>query len=243
MSNFRISSWNIQGGSGTNPKYSALLNAADAYQSGIVLLQEAGSPGTTGLQEGGVYGNYTCLIMRTDPTAKVERCSTGILVHNSLVSQVQAGDFRDDYNRPIPFVIYKNHIITTIHAIADDSQSVAQVKAVLSRLNGEANPWILMGDFNSEPNRYPVNQMTLYPDRVNLIQFAGTNRTAQYCNLIYPSSPTQGPKGTRVRTLDFAFASESLAKSLFPTLFNDKIMLTDGTVLSDHNFITLQLDI
>ena len=93
------------------------------------------------------------------------------------------------------------YLVATIHAVADDSQSVYQIKASLRKLCGYGLPFVLMGDFNSQPDRYiPKEQLTSIRSgkKIELPDDFG-----QQVYMVYPNGLTQGANGNRERLLDY----------------------------------------
>lgn len=237
-----ISSWNMQGGGGKEPKLSALFNTAIKHSADdIILVQEEGVPGSTGFQKG-KYGNYTCVAMEEDPVATNQRCTTGILVKDGIEYNSIGNLNTYGVNRPIPYIIYEDVVIATVHAIANDGEAVPLVKSILNVLYDNYKYWILMGDFNSEPGRYPVilynQKQCLSPDEDNYICFYGTTNAPRVCHLIYPGKPTQGANGIRENTFDYAFCSCNIKTIGKPM---NKIVIDPDrqTYLSDHNMISM----
>lgn len=240
-----ISSWNAQGGS--QNKLTFLDGVLSESTPNILLLQEEGVPGTTGCQvnDNFVIGttNYKCVIAAPDPTAQNLRCSIAILVEEELLPHVSnAGIEVHSVQRPLCYIDLASGIrIATMHAIADESQSVTEVRDFINYLDNYGMNWILMGDFNSTPGRYPLGPAAqLFANRAQTIQYAGSStRNQQYCNMIFDVNPTQGAGGNRVNYLDFAFFREPAHGFQVQRLRNITVTDNYGNPVSDHNLIQL----
>ena len=232
MSNATIVSWNMQGwGSGRpeeNEKMRALCRAIakqveqENQSEMIILLQECGNPETSGMNPGTVIQNpydgqyYVCQMIVSDRTAQALRCSTAILTSYEMEVAETSCLYPYGITRPVVYIIYKNVIIATIHAIADASQSVAQLKAVMQTLDKKKeeenrDAWILMGDFNTDPHAFVPTGEKIFWNVKNYIQYAGTSRNPKYAWLIATRYPTQGGGSPPVRNayLDYAFMSDN----------------------------------
>lgn len=259
MGEINIISWNSQGGAGQGEKFDALSRYVGTYnQKGedcVIFLQEAGTPaqGGTGFIQGQCYPlggrNYCCAEACADPTARVQRCTVTALVNKELCHhyQIKTGYLEHGALRPIPFVLINNqYILAGMHAIADSTQSVTEVKDIISYLDNETGErtWILVGDFNAAPECHPEfpEQTEIRPDVLNPICYRGTRDRPHLCNMLYPSGPTQGAGGYRTATLDYAFMKINVNR--IDDWRNDTVYSsTPGLVLSDHNMISMKITI
>lgn len=80
----------------------------------------------------------------------------------------------------------------------NDTESVLEVKQIIGVLNseyGSNGKWILMGDFNSTPDRYDCDNRPIHPNWLNYIRVSSTQLRAtekDYCYLLCSDRPTQG---------------------------------------------------
>ena len=248
--NIQISSWNSQGKFRQNSQY--LGNCLSHDCPNVLLLQEEGVPGDTGFKRDEFFsiGNieFKCVIALTDPLAVQYRCTTAIAVQINLLPHIRkvcAAQYATA--RPMCYIDLANGVrIATIHAIADDRQSVQEVLECIKWLDKqrkeEEYSWILMGDFNSEPIRYGITKAGY--GSIQRIQYAGSStRGQQYCNLYAPACPTQGGSGwmtERIRCLDYVFTVDNPPFGI-GFLQNMRIWRPGYTEASDHNFISVRI--
>lgn len=106
--------------------------------------------------------------------------------------------------------------IATVHVTANGETAVREVKEYIGWLdqNSPSNGWILTGDFNSRPVRYPVPipgnpAINISTNKSQTIPYKTTSTGGIYfCNLLFDVNPTQGPGGTRCNCLDYTFYRE-----------------------------------
>lgn len=152
-------------------------------------------------------------------------------------------DLTEEYpygvNRPLVIAKIKEngdareYLVATIHAVADDTQSVAQIKASIKKLCKYDLPFVLMGDFNSQPDRFiPAASInTARPGKK--IQLNDDFSRPVY--IIYPNGFTQGANGNRSRLLDYVFVSDGINVS---DLRNMRIVSKENKTVSDHNMVS-----
>lgn len=250
-----IHSWNAQGN--FRGKSSCLNGMLCKHIPNIILLQEEGSIGAsknTGFnrQESFFigYSVFECAIAHTDPTAKSLRCTTAIAVEWPYIKPNQCDVVTLEIARPLCFIDLGFLWIGTLHAIADSRYSVVEVKEHLRNLVSfqaeTGKDWILMGDFNSNPWDYDIMQkQTKKPfifNESHTIAFAETTSETFLCNVIADSRPTQGAGGVRDHYLDFAFHNTNQRFRVIE-ISNNMIRDNDGDPVSDHNLITVIIDI
>ncbi len=264
-----VVSWNMQGwgnkyqndGVPADEKILMLINSLRNFIEGstVIMLQECGDPEKTGLIKNKTWKGpdgeiYRCLITKTDPLASIrgKRCSTAILVSEKLTVST-AVELSLDGARPMVYVVINKMRFGTLHAIADESQSVTQVKSYLDLLAAGNDKWILMGDFNSRPEKYVTEKEKQYlrPEKLNDVAIRGTtSRPSRACKMIFSGQPTQGMNGQRKASLDFAFLSDNFKEEdVIPydgarmKVMNQELFAGSGKYLSDHNLIGLKLAI
>lgn len=257
MKPINIVNWNSQGGAATWEKKNALANKLSVWNSStqgcIVFLEEAGVPGETGYKEGETYSlegvDYVCIASCVDPKARNQRCTVSVLMQEQLLaeSSVEINYLVQGANRLVPYVVYNHQIVFAgMHAIANFRESVSEVSNIIRYLDrdeygNKKMPWMLVGDFNSEPSCYLHGGGEIYPDYLNTIQYDGTQTRPHYCKMVYSSNPTQGPDGVRIRNYDYAFMQDTIVQI---NKFDNAIIYdSDGHVLSDHNMICVGLTI
>lgn len=255
-----VVSWNMQGwGSqyGDTEKIYSLFRAIQGFppDSTVIMLQECGDPEETGLCPGTLWENpftnenYKCYVNYSDSTADIKRCSTAILVSENLTVTSKGILTSYGVSRPTVYVEINNICFGTLHAIANEADSVPQVKDSLIELSRNYDDWLLMGDFNSVPSKYASGN-EIYSEILNSITIGGTSsRPGFECNMIYSDTPTQGRNGTRKALLDFAFVCKDcndenilfVDLDLQTKIINEKLFSSYNQYLSDHNMIGLQL--
>ena len=251
-----ISSWNVQGGFGTNRDL--IKDYISQDYPNILLLQEQGAPETTGLVQDQEFkiGNteFVAAVVIKDPTADNQRCTTAICVERNLYRHVvKGGTVYYGAYRPLCYVQMASEVvIATIHAIANSADSVPQVKKFLDVLNGyetevdakfkSGMDWILMGDFNSEPESYPIRSNAgatharLRANYPNKIEYSGSiSRGRHSCYIMYDECSTQGPNGKRYNKYDYVFYSNQ-TKFGIRSISNYLIKKGEGWK-SDHNLV------
>ena len=248
-----VLSWNMQGWSG-GTKRDALNTLVNNYimagDDVVVLLQECGTQNDCKLYDDHrVIWNpdLTCVNYQRDPTAKVDRCSLAILVSNNITRF--EGNFKTlEAGRVMLYFTWNGVIIATIHAPAKSDRTIPYVKRALDELRSLNKPWLLMGDFNSDPSAYNLGRypVPLNPEVINAIQYEGAT-TPKKCDMIYSRNPTQGERGTRTKCIDFAFMDTAgyFHNNIMDDTPNTKVKnttMTDnmGNILSDHNLIGLK---
>lgn len=260
-----ILSWNMQGWSRTGgepeEKKKALLDLLDNHMrvDAVFGLQECGDPRTSGIAVGRPFTtdngkSYTCRWVEIDHTADVNRCTTAIFASSNL--EVTGGScYPSGVTRPVLYVVVNRRLIATVHAIANEAESVEQIKAVMThfesmRNRGEITSWILMGDFNSSPECYVSAGQSVYFNIKNRIQFSGTGtRLQKYAWMVVSRTATQGEGGERTRRLDYAFLSDDLGTAHVTPflggagelLGNVKVRNATNQVLSDHNLVGMYI--
>ncbi len=106
-----------------------------------------------------------------DPYAKNERCTTGIMVEKDAPASAAPtfGEIPSGQHRPAVMTTIacgtKPFILATVHAIAREDKAKEEIHDLYKSLNAFGIDWILMGDFNCEPEAllktgFPVNQMS-----------------------------------------------------------------------------------
>lgn len=241
---------------GLDAKKKALFKTISGLKPGntIVMLQECGNPETTGLTQGEKIKidskkNFYCNINYPDPSADALRCSTAILGDEKLGDISGEAFFPQGVSRPVVCVEVGNICFATIHAIANQSYSISEVKASLCLLAEKYERWILMGDFNSEPSDYTSEKPK--PEKLNSVTIGGTeSRPGLECKMIFSKKATQGPDGGRNRNFDFAFVSKNFSDDNFlpfsesGTKVSNTQQTTPGShYLSDHNLIGVRLSL
>jgi hypothetical protein len=244
----QINSWNAQGGFREKSKY--LDGMLSSLVPNILLLQEQGTRGGTGYNENEVFtigeSNYCCMVCEEDPIAHVERCTTAIMVENGFVNHVVGrGTMSGAVERPLCYIDLASGVrVATIHAIANSSESVLEIKHYIDLLDKESPNvnWIFMGDFNSEPLDYALANQVLIPNIEQVVRYKGTESRPKFCYVIADSQPTQGPVGQRISYLDFAFTSINHNFAV-DGIRNRMVYDTYGNYRSDHNLIQLSVRI
>lgn len=169
-----VGSWNTFGssiGKISDAKKFLLTN-----DQNILLIQEAGCKDSYGnVLEGDVNVSIGGIQFKGhfahDPEARKNyRCTTGILVQESLFSEAAVKVFPvklTDVRRPLvccTLWLDKSHclFLSTIHATADTKTAISELEIItdyFERLRRNAGcewEWILMGDFNAEPGQLSV---------------------------------------------------------------------------------------
>ena len=242
----RISSWNAQGG--FREKSQLLDFLLSSTEPNILLIQEQGTIGGTGYQinENFCIGDtrYKCICLCPDPFAKMDGCTTAIMVEDKLLPHIKDIGYKENSTgRPMCYVkLASGVMIATIHATANSEISIREVKKMISKLDQDDSDWIFMGDFNSSPWNYDVKYCGLVVNREQCIQYGGTSRNLKYCNIIYDSQPTQGSEGERYNYLDFAFTNENHSFRVY-RITNQMVYHENGTNCSDHNLIQLSVGV
>ena len=253
-----VLSWNMQGWS-QGAKADALnwyiwssFNNDDQI---IILLQECGSPRNCRLRNNTIVewnDDFTCVRYMPDPTADDQRCSVAVLASNNI-GGVNGGIETIGVNRVLMYVRCNNGVVATIHAPSGVPETVPYVNSALDICkrvsthnpdnipDHDPNSWLLMGDFNSNPNNYNLNGIVLFPEVTNFIIYDGSHFRPKNCDMIYSANNTQGANGIRVNLLDFAFMGHN-------GYFSDNLLQNNGlsfinrTMTSDHNLIGLQFN-
>lgn len=250
----RISSWNMQGNGRGKINYIQPQNSDDKI---VQFCQESGVPETTGFNLGESYGSYVCVNTAVDAVASNQRCTTSCLVSKNIARDCVPLKFESSLHRPVIGCTFHGTDLGlfTYHATANDAESVLEVKKIIEALNtecGSNGKWILMGDFNSTPDRYDCDNRLVSPNWLNYIRVSSTRARAterDYCYLLFSDRPTQGARGTRTRSLDYVFMSKALGESGLiysqPNPQVENYSVTDGanSVISDHNRITIGLNL
>ena len=245
-----VSSWNMQGAGAK--KFDRIKSSDyDMRKTDIFLLQETGNPENGGFVKGNCYyfmGElYYCAVVFVDPTAVTLRCTNAVLIRASLYTQnLRFGAIEMLGHRYITYIVYRNIAFASIHAPAADDPSFAKNAVEAINNFSAGSDWVLMGDFNTDP--LSIVPHGTHPDTVNGVYLRGTvSRPQLPCLLIYPSGATQGPNGTRVRRLDYAFLSASLSRYRVWGVVNSRIyeshIPNPAALLSDHNMVAIQLGI
>ena len=252
-----ITSWNMQGA--RYEKLNAMCNVyVDFKDTNVLLLQETGNPNNpNGIQQGESYTifqkTFKCVAVCDDETAKYKRCTTAILIDESIM-----GKFRQCYtlgiagSRPAIFAIFNDIVVGTIHAPAVAGGDLVYLKNIYANINYECEkhglPWVFMGDMNVDLSKsfpFTLCDGGTYPryDYPNEIWIEKTSRTDVRCLIMYPEENTQGPNGDRTRKLDFAFLSDRLKQYPIHGVFNKMVLksITDKEYLSDHNMIGITI--
>jgi endonuclease/exonuclease/phosphatase family metal-dependent hydrolase len=171
------------------------------------------------------------------------------LANEGLDAKNMEINFTHGVTRPMISVVVGNTCFATIHAIANPTESISQVKDSLRVLANKYNSWILMGDFNSEPSDYTSEKPK--PEKLNSVTIGGTeSRPGLECKMIFSKKATQGPDGGRNRNFDFAFVSKNFSDDNFlpfsesGTKVSNTQQTTPGShYLSDHNLIGVRLSL
>ncbi len=212
-----INCWNAQGGSRDKIQYLAPMISA-AYGN-ILVLQEEGVPGNTGYEEGETViidrTEFICLEAKIDMTAVNLRCSTAILVEKELWPHIVAvNQYAPAVQRPLCYVDLAAGVrIATVHATAYAPTAIPEVKGYIEWLdeNSPPNGWILAGDFNSQPEDYPLHifgnsTIALSANVSQEIPYKAYSAGGiLFCNVLFDANPTQGAGGGRVNKYDFTF--------------------------------------
>lgn len=252
MPSLHIFSWNAQGGSNNraNPQTDAknrlmMQNVVDRIddEDCLILLQEAGSPGTTGYRPGGNVDNgFTCIYSREDIMAINQRCSIAILAN--FDDWEPADRICTGYTgRVVPVLkVFDKLYIATAHMVASGG-AVAETTSLLDTIirNAGTVSWFLAGDFNSEPSDHVLYGQTLTSDTFNTIMYSGTRSRPKRCQVFKPGTRTQGARGRRINTYDYAFCSETVN---FNLIRYENILVRDEEnrkVYSDHNMMYYEL--
>lgn len=260
-----IHSWNAQGS--FRRKSSYLEGLLSNNKPNILLIQEEGTIGetknkNTGFETGDEFeiGGHTfqCIVAQRDPGALVSRCTTAIMLENSLIRhKTDQNTYQREVARPLCYVLFGDICIATLHAIANDSDSVTEVKNHLKYLSGcmedkdeRIRDWILMGDFNSWPYRYDmdIKNHALRPEalvtynKAYPICYEELSNYGRYCNIMIHGDPTQGPCGRRENYLDYIFFSMLPAFHII-NIYNRMVKDKEGNHISDHNLISLWVNL
>ena len=244
-----ILSWNMQGWS-DGKKEDALFKMIEREKLSnlVILLQECGNPKTNGLSNN---KNYNCHGIYTDFGAKNLRCSTAILTYKDLKVLSKGHFLVGNGLRPCVYIECEKIIIATIHCIANELESVTQTKFAMIELEKLANgkSWILMGDFNAQPNSFATG---ISSDYKNEVLFAGTKSrsNSKYAWMMYPQHPTQGAGAIKSSCLDYMFMSYNTENWNVQSPLNENIYVENYKIfdehlhtLSDHNAIITQISI
>lgn len=239
---------------GDDEKMISLFRSIRNFSKGstIIMLQECGDPDKTGLKQGVTLTSpftnekFQCYINHSDPTAFVKRCSTAILVSEGLNVTNYGILLPYGVTRPVVCVEVGGICFGTLHAIANQSESVPQVKTSLINLASQYQNWMLIGDFNSNPQDYADYAQQ---EKLNDVLLSGTvSRPGYTCKMIFSKAPTQGANGNRTNLLDFAFISSNVNEEniLYTEDFKTKVinikqLSSSNYYLSDHNLVGLSL--
>lgn len=223
----RIISWNTQG-DGLNKLNSAYSGLLSHSNDNIIMIQEGGNVGQpNGTQFSHTFGTSTrghnfqaCFF--DQPGAKIEKCTTGILVEDGF-TVINFKAYKGIGKRPIvvcectythPVFGMRSFVFATVHLTASEHTAEEELQDTyisLAHQYGLNNtPWLLMGDLNCQADK-------LNPDIP--------------MNISYPSNMTH-QKGKK---LDFAVFSDSM-KSL--TTINTRVCsdMEDYIPLSSDHF-------
>lgn len=196
--NIRITSWNTFGACiGKISQVSGSLISND--RKDILLIQEAGSTDSECAQLIGKKNltigrkKFKCLF-KDDLRSTNKRCTTGIFVEEDLYSEsaVKLDSLQiDGIRRPVVFCTlqpdgYSPLYIATIHATACSRISIKEIDKINKKFKKFSKElgwqWILMGDFNVEPNTLmqegvPANNI-INPDQYTHININDPSKNA-----------------------------------------------------------------
>ena len=125
-------------------------------------------------------------------------CTTSCLVSKNIARDCVPLKFESSLHRPVIGCTFHGTDLGlfTYHATANDAESVLEVKKIIEALNtecGSNGKWILMGDFNSTPDRYDCDNRPVIPNWLNYIRVSSTRARAterDYCYLLFSDRPT-----------------------------------------------------
>ncbi|EGO7864483.1 cytolethal distending toxin type III/V nuclease subunit CdtB, partial [Escherichia coli] len=224
LTDFRVATWNLQGASATteskwNINVRQLISGENAVD--ILAVQEAGSPPSTAVDTGRVIPSPGIpvreLIWNLSTNSRPQQVyiyfsavdAFGGRVNLALVSNRQADEVFvlrpvRQGGRPLLGIRIGNDAFFTAHAIATrNNDAPALVEEVYSFFRDSRDPvhqainWMILGDFNREPDDLEVNL---------------TVPVRNASEIIFPAAPTQ----TSQRTLDYAVAGNAVAFRPFP---------------------------
>lgn len=224
LTDFRVATWNLQGASATteskwNINVRQLISGENAVD--ILAVQEAGSPPSTAVDTGRVIPSPGIpvreLIWNLSTNSRPQQVyiyfsavdAFGGRVNLALVSNRQADEVFvlrpvRQGGRPLLGIRIGNDAFFTAHAIATrNNDAPALVEEVYSFFRDSRDPvhqainWMILGDFNREPDDLEVNL---------------TVSVRNASEIIFPAAPTQ----TSQRTLDYAVAGNAVAFRPFP---------------------------
>lgn len=231
----RITSWNTFG-SCISKISSVSGKLISSKRRDILLIQEAGATDNECNELIGskdiTLGNkrFKCFF-QDDENAQNKRCTTGILVEEGLWSEATVkfdSLTLSGVRRPVVFCTlqpkgYPPLYIATIHATAYSRISVEEINLINDKFRAIARQvgwqWILMGDFNAEPN---------------LLQKKGI----PIANMVYPMENTHIniDDSSKNKILDYAIVSDGLKGNL-----NAYCLGYFG--ISDHIPVYLELEV
>lgn len=136
--------------------FSNILNSGMAN---IILLQEAGSFDESQyakiIHQKIGRDDYTGYFVK-DAKARVQRCTTGILLQSKFFNNWEFGDLDSGHGRPVVIAYDRNNpdsIIATVHAVAEKHTAQAEISRIINNHMIFKPKWFLMGDFNCEPDQ------------------------------------------------------------------------------------------
>lgn len=243
-----VLSWNMQGCM-DNSKIKALNtlidHIVDEGNQCVVLLQECGDQKSNGFypQKPVAWNEkLNCICYNHEHLSFEHRSSMAILASCNMGGIVGNHDIIAP-NRPMPFIMWGDRIIATFHAPDVESEAVMYTKIALDNLRKTKMDWLLVGDFNADPNCFNSDKTIIRPDCANKIQY-GDGASLKCCSMIYPTGNTYGEYGIRTRLTNYAFMSNL-------GYFNDhadtqmiNIALRDdaGNLIGTHNLIGLRFN-
>ncbi len=196
------------------------------------------------------------LIVAWYNAAKNMRCGTAIMYE--LTGETATAQTYIEHEsigfRPVVSLYSDNICVHSVHAIANQSQSVTQVRNFCEELSKNAiwndKPIIIGGDFNQTPEsahrlgNAAGNNILEYP-----LTLSNSNSGEAY--IIRSNTETQGPNGTRVTELDFFIVNRNLIANLSDpatnqvnlSIYSESSVLTeDGKTYrySDHDPVILK---